>query len=195
MTKTKIDTKKIAIIILIIFSLFIFASVGISYALMGDKLESGGIIQFKQHKLDIEIVGGDSIVLTPEEVIQGETAKRVLNIKNPQNSTSCVLRIWLEFYVGGVIDENYMIFSINNSNFTRTVSGSFYYNQVLASGAEINGLELNFSVGMGLDKKYQGKNYEMKLYVESIQATTEAVEEWKDDYSPEWKEKIKTKLT
>ena len=185
---------KILIIILAVISV-LFLVGNLTLALMYDRKENTGIIQFSQHKLDIEIVGKDSVILSPEELTVGSSTTRTLNIKNPQNSTSCVLRIWLEFYIEGNVDTNYLTCEIANDNFLLNENGKYYYKNVLNTNTSIDNLVINFKVSSSLTENYQGKKYTLKLFIESIQSTTEAVKAWQDDYAIEWYEGIKNSLT
>lgn len=180
-------TNKITIISLLIISVILIAT-NITFALMGDRKVQTGIIQFKEHKLNIEIVGDDSIILSPEELNLGSVSTRTINITNPQTSTSCVFRIWFEFLIEGETNTEYLTFSIDDSNFTSSESGKYYYNQVLATGGKVNNISLKFMVANDVAfDDYQGKKYNIKLYVESIQANKTAIEQdWSSDYKPEW---------
>ena len=183
--KFKFNTMNIIIIALsiIAISLMIFNA---TTALMGDRKVNMGIIQFKQHKLDIDI-NEESIVLSPEELTLGSHSTRTMTISNPNNSTACVLRIWLEFKIEGEINTEYLTFSLSGADFTENTDGKFYYNRVLGSGAKINNLTLHFNVPSEDLDEYQGKTYSMQLYVESIQSTRDAVQEaWKDEYPVTW---------
>ncbi|MGN1208452.1 MAG: hypothetical protein ACI4TI_03185 [Christensenellales bacterium] len=183
----------VTIVLLCVLSLTLL-TLNLSLALMADRSDKTGIIQFKQHKLDIEIVDADSIVLSKEELTIGSLATRKINITNPQNSTSCAFRIWLEFYVDGNLDNNYLALSLDETKFKQSESGKWYYNNVLASGASLSNLVLTFKVNEVESEEYQGKKYSIKLFVESTQSTKIAVSEWQDDYSVEWFEGIKNNL-
>lgn len=188
-------TNKFIIIILAVLSVVLIAT-NITLALVGDRKVETGIVQFKQHKLNIEIVGDNSIILSPEELNLGNVSTRTINITNPQTSTSCVFRIWLEFFVEGEVDTEYLTFSIDGENFTTSDSGKYYYNNVLATGGKVNGIVLKFTVGSNLSSEYQGKKYNLKLYVESIQANRTAIEtDWSTDYKPEWFQTVVGNLT
>lgn len=188
-------TNKFIIIILAVLSVVLIAT-NITLALVGDRRVETGIVQFKQHKLNIEIVGDNSIILSPEELNLGNVSTRTINITNPQTSTSCVFRIWLEFFVEGEVDTEYLTFSIDGENFTTSDSGKYYYNSVLATGGKVNGIVLKFTVGSNLSSEYQGKKYNLKLYVESIQANRTAIEtDWSTDYKPEWFQTVVGNLT
>ena len=162
--------------------------------MFGDRREKYGIIQFSQHKLDVTVADDLTMDLKPEELVLGSTATRKLNIQNPANSTPCVLRIWFEFCVDGKINEEYLTFSVDSENFSVNDNNRYYYNAVLASNGKIENLVLNFKVHDNISKEYEGKKYSLKLYIESIQANKEAVGEWKDDYKPEWYDKVKAGL-
>lgn len=187
-------TNKIVIVFLAILSIVLIAT-NITLALISDKKIESGIIQFKQHKLNIEIVGNESIILTPEELNLGANSTRVINISNPQTSTSCVFRMWLEFYVEGEINTEYLTFNVDG-NFSQSESGKFYYNSVLNSGGNLNNVNLKFTVANNLSSEYQGKKYTLKLFIESIQSTKGAVlEEWSADYTNEWLDSVYNYLT
>jgi len=188
-------TNKIVITVLLTLSVMLLA-LNITLALLNDRKVESGIIQFKQHKLNIDIVGNNSIILTPEELSLGSKTTRTINIFNPTTSTSCVFRIWLEFYVENEIDTEYLSFSLNENNFTLSDSGKFYYNSVLNSGSKLNNLVLNFQVSNNVSSDYQGKSYNLKLYIESIQSSKGAVEsEWQNQFPVEWFNNISTSLT
>lgn len=192
----RVDLKSKIIIAVLVFVCCSLLLLNVSLALFGDKRKNTGIVQFAQHKLDVEIVDNDSIILTPEELILGSRTKRTINISNPANSTSCVLRIKLEFYINDELDSNYLNFSISNVAFSLNEENNYYYyNGVLGSGSKIQNLELNFEVNGEASESYQGKPYNIKLYIESIQSTREAVGIWKDQYIPEWYDKVKGSLT
>lgn len=192
MEKSKRRTKWLIIILSVVALLLIIGN--ITLALVGDKKDRTGIVQFAQHKLDIEIVGKDSIILEPEELTLGSTATRTLKITNPSNSTPCVMRLWLEFYVEGKLNTTYLNFSVNEGQFTASESGKQYYNTVLSSGGKIDSLVLTFKVNDGVSSEFEGKKYNLKLNIESIQANKEAVNGWSDDYKPEWYDKVKNSL-
>jgi len=186
---------KFTIIILSLLSVILICA-NITLALMNDRKVNTGIIQFKQHKLDIEIVGNDSIVLSPEELNLGSIATRTINISNPTNSSSCVFRMWLEFYVDNNINTEYLSFNVEGSNFLKSESDKYYYKGVLSSGGKLNNVALKFSVSTNLSSEYQGKPYNLKLFIESIQSTKGAVlEEWQNDYTTEWLNSVYDSLT
>lgn len=189
-------SKTLSRVLIIILSILTLALIclNVTFALMFDRKDNTGIIQFKQHILDIEIIDNDSIILTPEELTIGANATRKLTIKNPENSTSCVLRIWLEFYIEDEVDTNYLNFNLGVENFTKSDSGKYYYNRVLASNGSIQNLVLNFSVSDEVSSDYAGKEYTLKLFVESIQATKGAVDNWSTDYPAEWRTSIENSL-
>lgn len=191
-------SKKLHITALIVLSALtlILLSLNISLALFSDKTDGTGIVQFKQHKLDIEIVEADSIVLSTNELTIGNVSTRTINIKNPTNSTSCVFRVWLEFYVNEKIDESYLFLNLGDK-FTTGEDGKYYYNNLLASGGEINNLVLTFKVNEEADAKlYQNKTYDLKLCIESIQSTKYAIEnDWENSYPVSWYEGLKNNLT
>ena len=183
-------SKKTKILSLIVLcTLFVaLISLNISLALFSDRYENSGIIQFKQHKLDISVKNNEEITLSKEELTINSTSTRTINITNPANSTSCVFRLWLEFYVDNSLDSNYLSLSLPENQFTKSEDNKFYYNRILASNSSVNDLVLTFSVNGELDAQdYQGKKYEMKIYIESIQSTKIAVLEWNaDNYPVEW---------
>lgn len=188
-------SNKIIIYLLSILSVILIAT-NITLALMYDRENLTGIIQFKQHKLDIDIIGNDSIILSAEELNLGSRSTRTINIKNPNTSTSCVFKMWLEFYIEGEINEEYLSFSIDGNNFTRSTSGKYYYNGVLSTGATLSSVKLLFDVNSNLSSEYQGKKYNIKLFIESIQSTKGAVqEEWQNDYPEEWLTLVYNNLT
>lgn len=198
-------SKKVNIIIISILSFILLGVLvlNVSLALMQDSKSGSGIIQFKQHKLDISIKDHDSVVLTPEELTIGSTAQRIINITNPSNSTNCVFRIWLEFKVqweeGGeyLLDTEYLNLSIENPNFSKTDNNQFYYNNVLTSvsGQNTLNLTLNFKVNENALTTYENKKYNLKLYVESLQANKEAVSVWENDYPASWYDGIENRLS
>lgn len=183
-------SKKSKILSLIVLcTLFVaLISLNISLALFSDRYENSGIIQFKQHKLDISVKNNEEITLSKEELTINSTSTRTINITNPANSTSCVFRLWLEFYVDNSLDNNYLSLSLPENQFTKSEDNKFYYNRILASNSSVNDLVLTFSVNGELDAQdYQGKEYEMKIYIESIQSTKIAVLEWNaDNYPVDW---------
>ncbi len=183
-------SKKTKILSLIVLcTLFVaLISLNISLALFSDRYENSGIIQFKQHKLDISVKNNEEITLSKEELTINSTSTRTINITNPANSTSCVFRLWLEFYVDNSLDSNYLSLSLPENQFTKSEDNKYYYNRILASNSSVNDLVLTFSVNGELDAQdYQGKKYEMKIYIESIQSTKIAVLEWNaDNYPVEW---------
>lgn len=183
-------SKKTKILSLIVLcTLFVaLISLNISLALFSDRYENSGIIQFKQHKLDISVMNNEEITLSKEELTINSVSTRTINITNPANSTSCVFRLWLEFYVDNAPDSNYLSLSLPENQFTKSEDNKFYYNRILASNSAVNDLVLTFSVNGELDTQdYQGKEYEMKIYIESIQSTKIAVLEWNaDNYPVEW---------
>lgn len=187
-SKTRI---KVMIIIMAVVSL-IFLMGNLTLALFGDNKITTGIIQFSQHKLEIEIVGDDSVILAPEELTVGSNVTRTLNITNPSNSTGCVFRLWLEFKVEGEASD-YLTFSVDDSLFSKnTNEDKYYYDNVLQTGGKAEGVILTFEVKDTIDsEEYQGKKYSIKLYIESMQATKEAVEEWGGDYTSTWYDKVK----
>ena len=179
-----------------IVACFILLGTNLTFALLLDKHENSGIIQFNQHMLEINIVENNSIILEPKELVLGANAIRTLNIKNPDNSTSCVMRMWLEFYVEGEKNETYLTLSLNEANYTKSESGKFYYNNVLNTGAQLNNIVLNFKVSESENvKQYEGKDYSIRLFIESIQANKEAVLDWSTDYTTEWLAKVYTNLS
>ena len=183
-------SKKTKILSLIVLcTLFVaLISLNISLALFSDRYENSGIIQFKQHKLDISVKNNEEITLSKEELTINSTSTRTIIITNPAISTSCVFRLWLEFYVDNSLDSNYLSLSLPENQFTKSEDNKFYYNRILASNSSVNDLVLTFSVNGELDAQdYQGKKYEMKIYIESIQSTKIAVLEWNaDNYPVEW---------
>ena len=189
-------SKKASIITIVIMCVLSFTllTLNLTLSLFGDRIDKTGIVQFKQHKLDIEIVDNDSIVLEKEELTIGSIATRKINITNPENSTSCAFRIWLEFYVDGNLDNNYLSLSFDDTKFKQSESGKCYYNSVLVSGGKIQDLVLTFNVNDVRSEDYQGKSYSLKLFVESTQSTKIAVNEWNNDYPVEWYEGIKSSL-
>lgn len=195
MDNSKSNLKSKIILSVLIFLCFAMIVLNVSLALFGHKQVNTGIIQFAQHKLDVEITDSDSVVLTPEELILGSTAKRTINIINPANSTSCVMRMKLEFYIDNEINNEYLNFEVQGSLFSlNEASNYYYYNGVLASGGKIQNLVLNFNVSDTADESYQGKPYNIKLYIESIQGTKDAMSAWKDEYTPEWYDLVKNSL-
>lgn len=185
---------KILIITLSIISVLLLA-LNVTLALMGDRKMNTGIIQFKEHKLDISIINNDSIILKPEELVVGAESTRTITIKNPATSTSCVLRIWLEFYVENNLDTSYLSLNLDEGKFSKSDSGKFYYKNVFNSKAEIENLILTFKVNNEISaNNYKGKSYTLKLFVESIQSTKGAVDEWSLDYPAEWRTSIENKL-
>lgn len=190
----KTKASKIIIIILAIVAILSIAT-NVTLALMNNNKVNTGIVQFAQHKLDIDIVGNESIVLSKEEMVGGYNATRTLNIKNPHNSTSCVLRIRLEFKVEGVLDKDYITFIMSEEKFYKDEENAqYYYKDILGSGEAINNLVLNFKITENIPAEYEGKSYSIKLYVESIQATTGSVEAWKEEYPLDWYNLVKDKL-
>lgn len=190
MDKTK---SKILIIVLAVISVILF-SLNITLALMSDRKVDTGIVQFDQHKLDIEIIGNETIVLTPEELTLGSKNTRKINISNPSNSTPCVLRIWLEFNIDNQLNTEYLNFYLNENEFVKSENNVFYYKNVLNSGARLNNLVLNFEVNT-ISQNYEGKSYSLKLNIESIQSNKTAVEIWNNDYPVDWYNNIKNKLS
>lgn len=188
----------ISIIVLCVLSITLL-SLNITLALFSDRTDHSGIVQFKQHKLDIEIVDNDSVVLSNEELTIGSLATRKINIKNPSNSTSCVFRIWLEFYVDGTIDNDYLTLNMDEAYFVKGDNGKFYYSRVLSSGGNVSNIILTFKVNEEINStNYTGKTYDLKLCIESIQSTKIAVQtEWQNDYPASWYESsgIKNNLT
>lgn len=183
-------------LIIILSSLFILVlGLNVSLALMSARKDTTGIVQFKEHRLDISIVNDESIVLKPEELTIGANSTRIITIKNPQTSTSCVLRIWLEFYIEGEIDTNYLSFNLGEENFAKSSSDKFYYKKILNSNESLENLVLNFSVNNNLSTEYEGKKYNLKLFIESIQSTKGAVDEWSNDYPSEWRINIENNLS
>lgn len=185
----------ITIITLCVVSMLLL-TLNITLALFGDKIDKTGIVQFKQHKLDIEIVDNDTIVLSKEELSIGTLTTRKINIKNPTNSTSCVFKIWLEFFVDGNLDSNYLMLNLDENLFTKSEAGELFYNDVLSSGGNLSNVVLTFKVNENaLSKDYEGKKYNLKLCIESIQSTKIAVQnEWNNNYPVSWYEKVKSKL-
>lgn len=185
----------ITIITLCVVSMLLL-TLNITLALFGDKIDKTGIVQFKQHKLDIEIVDNDTIVLSKEELTIGTLTTRKINIKNPTNSTSCVFKIWLEFFVDGNLDSNYLMLNLDENLFTKSEAGELFYNDVLSSGGNLSNVVLTFKVNENaLSKNYEGKKYNLKLCIESIQSTKIAVQnEWNNNYPVSWYEKVKSKL-
>ncbi len=185
----------ITIITLCVVSMLLL-TLNITLALFGDKIDKTGIVQFKQHKLDIEIVDNDTIVLSKEELTIGTLTTRKINIKNPTNSTSCVFKIWLEFFVDGNLDSNYLMLNLDENLFTKSEAGELFYNDVLSSGGNLSNVVLTFKVNENaLSKDYEGKKYNLKLCIESIQSTKIAVQnEWNNNYPVSWYEKVKSKL-
>lgn len=195
MDNSKSNLKSKIILSVLIFLCCAMIVLNVSLALFGHKQVNTGIIQFAQHKLDVEITDSDSVVLTPEELILGSTAKRTINIINPANSTSCVMRMKLEFYIDNEINNEYLNFEVQGSLFSLNEANNYYYyNGVLASGGKIQNLVLNFNVSDTADESYQGKPYNIKLYIESIQGTKDAMSAWKDEYTPEWYDLVKNSL-
>lgn len=195
MNNLKSSLKSKIILSVLIFLCCAMIVLNVSLALFGHKQVNTGIIQFAQHKLDVEITDSDSVVLTPEELILGSTAKRTINIINPTNSTSCVMRMKLEFYIDNEINNEYLNFEVQGSLFSLNEANNYYYyNGVLASGGKIQNLVLNFNVSDSADESYQGKHYNIKLYIESIQGTKDAMSAWKDEYTPEWYDLVKNSL-
>ena len=188
----------ISIIVLCVLSIALL-SLNITLALFSDRIDTSGIVQFKQHKLDIEIVDNDSVVLSKEELTIGSLATREINIKNPANSTSCVFRIWLEFYVEGTINNEYLSLNMDETDFIKGDNNKYYYSRVLSSGGNISNIILTFKVNEEIDStNFAGKNYDLKLCIESIQSTKIAVQtEWQNDYPASWYESagIKNNLT
>lgn len=185
----------ITIITLCVVSMLLL-TLNITLALFGDKIDKTGIVQFKQHKLDIKIVDNDTIVLSKEELSIGTLTTRKINIKNPTNSTSCVFKIWLEFFVDGNLDSNYLMLNLDENLFTKSEAGELFYNDVLSSGGNLSNVVLTFKVNENaLSKDYEGKKYNLKLCIESIQSTKIAVQnEWNNNYPVSWYEKVKSKL-
>lgn len=195
MNNSRSSLKSKIILSVLIFLCCAMIVINISLAIFGNRQQNTGIIQFAQHKLDIEITDSDSIILKPDELILGSNAKRTINIVNPANSTSCVLRMKLEFYIEDVLTDDYLSFEIAGSLFSlNDTNNYYYYNGVLATGGKIQNLVLNFKVSDSVDEGYQGKHYNIKLYIESIQATKDAVSAWKDEYTPEWYSVVKNSL-
>lgn len=188
----------ISIVVLCVLSIALL-TLNVSLALFSDRLDNSGIVQFKQHKLDIEVVDNDSIVLSKEELTIGSLATRKINIKNPANSTSCVFRIWLEFYVDGKIDNEYLSLNMNETNFVKGENNKFYYSKVLSSGGNLSNIILTFKVNDEINPaNFEGKSYDLKICIESIQATKIAVQtEWQNDFPTAWYElnEIKNSLT
>lgn len=182
----------VLVVLVVVFSILFITN--LTLALFTDSKVNTGIIQFSQHKLDVEIVGADSIVLTPQELTVGASSSRTLIVSNPSNSISCVLRIWFEFLIEDEVNTEYLSFSISNTNFSISESGKYYYNSVLQSGARIDHLTLDFNVFSGDASEFEGKRYNVKLYIESMQANKEAVGLWNDDYSPDWYALVKNSL-
>ncbi|MBE5746115.1 MAG: hypothetical protein E7359_02380 [Clostridiales bacterium] len=185
---------KTAIIIISVLTI-VLIGLNITLALVNDRKINTGIVQFKEHRLEISIIDDDSIILQPEELTINSNTTRKITIKNPATSMACVLRIWLEFYVNGEIDTNYLSFNLGEENFVVSDSGKYYYKNVLASNQSLENLVLNFSVSNIDAASYQGKKYGLKLFVESIQSTKAAVDEWSTDYPTTWRTDIDSSLT
>lgn len=195
MNRKRVSLKSKIILSVLIFLCCAMALLNISLALFGNRQDNTGIIQFAQHKLDVEITDNDSIILKPEELILGSTAQRTLNITNPSNSISCVLRMKLEFYIEDALISDYLSFEIQGSLFSLNEANNYYYyNSVLSSGGKIQNLVLNFKVSDIYNENYKGKPYNIKLYIESLQGTREAIGVWKDEYTPEWYALVKNGL-
>lgn len=196
--KENSKTKNFLIIILSVVAV-VLIGLNVTFAIMSATKVNTGIIQFKQHKLDIDIVGDKTLILKPEELGLNTTTTKTLNISNPKDSTDCVFRIWLEFKVDGNIDNEYLTLSIESTNFTKVnESGKLYYNQVLKSNQKLENLKLNFTVVKNPSQSYVGKKYSMKVYIESIQGTRDAVKSWDDSETEDfslWYEKVKSNLT
>lgn len=178
MEKTNL-TKKVLFIIsgIIVGTLLVL---NITLAIMSSNKTSTGIIQFKQHKLDIDIVDSETIFLKPEELGLNTTTTKTVNIKNPSDSISCVLRIWLEFKVEDEINLEYLNLEINSDDFVKNEDGKIYYKKVLNSNGQINDIKFDFKVVKNPSQSYVGKKYSMKVYVESLQSTQDAVKTWDD---------------
>lgn len=192
----KKKTSLITIISLCVLSIALL-TLNLSLSLFGDSIDKSGVIQFKQHKLDIDIVDNESIILSREELTIGSVATRKINIKNPTNSTSCVFRLWIEFYVEGKLDNEYLSLSLDETKFIKNEDGKIFYKGVLSSGGNISDLVLTFKVNEEvLAKEYEGKKYGLKFYIESIQSTKIAIQsDWENDYPTEWWEGIKDNLS
>lgn len=177
---------KITIIVLsiMVIGLSLF---NVSLAIFSDKSSGNGIIQFGEQRLDVEVLNNETIQLAPEDLNIDAVTTRSLKILNPSTSTSCVFRIWLEFKVDDVLDENYLELIIEDG-FAKSDDNKYYYNSVFNSGSEITALQLTFKVKLqDTDiSNYEGKPYSMKLYIEAIQANREAIQETFINYPTSW---------
>ena len=177
---------RITIIILsvLVIGLTVF---NICYAIFSDKKVGTGIIQFSEQRLDIEVLDESKTVeLTPNQLTMGEITNKNLKISNPSTSTNCVFRIWLEFKVDDVIDDDYLELIIEDG-FTKSDDNKFYFNRVLNTNSEISSLQIQFKVKDDIDPtKYDDKPYSMKLHVEAVQANKEAIEQTFTNYPTEW---------
>lgn len=175
----------IAVLSILVIGLTVF---NICYAIFSDKKSGTGIIQFSEQRLDIEVLDeSKTIELTPNELTIGAVTSKNLKISNPSTSTNCVFRIWLEFKVDGVEDDNYLELIIEEG-FTKSDDNKFYFNRVFNTNSEISSLQIQFKVKLeDADvMKYENKPYSMKLHVEAVQANKEAIQESYTNYPTEW---------
>lgn len=184
--KGQLGTKiTIALLSILVVGLTIF---NISFAIYSDKKVNTGIIQFSEQRLNIEVLDETKTInLSPNELTIGAVTTKNLKISNPSTSTSCVFRIWLEFKVDGVLDENYLELVLNE-NFTKSDDNKFYYNNVLNTNAEISSLQIQFKVNLENEdiSNYENKPYSMKLHIEAVQANKEAIQELYENYPTNW---------
>lgn len=184
--KEKIATK--VTIILLSFLVLVLTILNISFAIFSDKKISSGIIQFSEQRLDIEVLDeSKTILLTPNELTIDSTTTKNLKITNPSTSTDCVFRIWLEFKVDGVVDENYLELILSD-DFIKSDDNKFYYKRVLNTNSEISSLQIQFKVKLDSSdiSKYENKPYSMKLHIEAVQANLEAIQELYLNYPTDW---------
>lgn len=175
-------------IVLLSFMVVGLTLFNVCYAIFFDRETGSGIVQFSEQRLDIEVLGENkTIQLTPSELNIDVATTKNLKINNPNTSTNCVFRIWLEFKIDNVEDDNYLELIIEDG-FTKSDDNKFYYNRVFNTGSEISNLPIQFKVKLqDVDiSKYEGKAYSMKLHVEAVQANKSAIQEIFTNYPTEW---------
>lgn len=177
------------ITLIILSSLLALVTIfNISLAIFSHKKIGSGIIQFSEQRLDIEVLDASkTIELSPDDLTIGTITTKNLKITNPSTSTNCVFRIWLEFKIDNVANEDYLELVIGDG-FFKSDDKKFYYNDVLNSGDIISNLQIQFVVSLQDSdiSNYENKPYNMKLHVEAVQANREAIQETFTNYPSEW---------
>lgn len=107
-----------------------------------------------------------------------------------------------ELIVNEALDPNQIILSLNDSEWTFDESdGWFYYNKQLAPGAETEPVLYSFHLHPEASEEYKGRDCQIVVDAESLQATEDALSVWNKnastfpvDLTPEEQEQLVTQI-